>query len=212
MRLYSYWRSSAAYRVRIALRLKGLSCETVAVDLRPGKDGQHDADYDRLNPQHMVPTLVDGELAIGQSLAIIDYLEERYPVPPLLPADAPDRARVRQIALAIAADLHPLNNLRVLRYLETQLMLDGGARHAWYHHWLCLGLDAVERLVDARGPHAVGAHVSLADVCIVPQLYNARRFGFPLDDYPRLLRVDAVCAALPAFALAAPDVQADAPA
>lgn len=209
LRLYDYWRSSAAYRVRIALHFKGLAFETVAVDLRHGAQLEHA--YARLNPQHLVPTLVDGEHCIGQSLAIIEYLEECHPAPPLLPAQPAACARARQIALAIAADLHPLDNLRVLRYLKHELGIDEAARTAWYHHWLGCGLDAVEALLERRGPYALGAEVTLADVFIVPQLYNARRYDFPLDRYPRLRRCDAACAELEAFARARPDLQADAP-
>lgn len=212
MKLYSYWRSSAAYRVRIALNLKGLAFESQGVDLRPPANAQHSPDYAALNPQQLVPTLVDGETVIGQSLAIVEYLDERYPQPPLLPPGAGERARARQIALAISADLHPLNNLRVLNYLEKELGVDPAARRAWYHHWLKLGLDACERLVDEHGPYALGKTVGLADLCLVPQLYNARRYEFPLDAYPRLCRIDAACAALEAFALSRPELQPDAPA
>lgn len=210
MRLYSYWRSSAAYRVRIALHLKGLAFETVAVDLRTA--AQHDAAYGTVNPQHLVPTLEDGDLILGQSLAIIEYLEECYPAPALLPKSPAARARARQIALAIAADLHPLDNLRVLAYLERELAADPAAGRAWYIHWLGLGLDAVEYLVDGVGPFALGGAPSLADLCIVPQLYNARRYGFSLDAYPRLCRIDAACAGRTDFRRARPEVQPDAPA
>jgi maleylacetoacetate isomerase len=210
MRLYSYWRSSAAYRVRIALHLKGLAFETVAVDLR--RAAQQEPVYGAVNPQHLVPTLVDEDLLLGQSLAIVEYLEEVYPAPALLPASPAARARVRQIALAIAADLHPLNNLRVLRHLKAEFGADEAARQAWYHHWLGLELEAVEQLVEGVGLFALGAAPSLADICIVPQLYNARRYAFPLDAYPRLRRIDAACTELAAFRLARPEVQPDAPA
>jgi maleylacetoacetate isomerase len=210
VKLYSYWRSSAAYRVRIALHLKGVAFETIPVDLR--HFAQQDGAYDAVNPQHLVPTLVDGAVVLGQSLAIIEYLEERFPAPPLLPAEPARRARARHIALAIAADLHPLNNLRVLRYLKTEFRADEAARQAWYHHWLKLELGAVERLVEAGGPYALGGTLSLADLCIVPQLYNARRYAFSIEPYPRLCRIDAACAGLEAFWLARPEVQADAPA
>lgn len=209
MKLYSYWRSSAAYRVRIALHLKGLGFETAAVDLRRGE--QREPAYGAVNAQHLVPTLEDGDVVLGQSLAIIEYLDEVYPAPALLPKSPVARARVRQIALAIAADLHPLNNTRVLAYLERELAPDPAACQAWRYHWLGLELDAVERLVDGIGPFAVGAAPTLADLCIVPQLYNARRYAFPLDDYPRLRRIDAVCADLAAFRLARPEAQPDAP-
>jgi maleylacetoacetate isomerase len=210
MRLYSYWRSSAAYRVRIALYLKGLAFETAAVDLR--SVAQHEPNYGVVNPQHLVPTLEDGDVVLGQSLAIIEYLEETYRAPALLPRSPAARGRARQIALAIAADLHPLNNLRVLRYLEHELAPDPAAIRAWQYHWLELELAAVERLVEGVGPFATGAAPSLADICIVPQLYNARRYAFPLDAYPRLRRIDAACGELAAFRLARPEVQPDAPA
>lgn len=208
-RLYDYWRSSAAWRVRIALHFKGIAFESVAVDLR--HDAQLEPAYGEVNPQHLVPTLVDGGHVIGQSLAIIEYLEERFPAPPLLPAQPAECALARQIALAIAADLHPLNNLRVLRHLKHALGADDAACNAWYQHWLACGLEAVEALLDDDGPYALGAEVTLADVCIVPQLYNARRYDFPLAPYPRLRRVDAACAELEAFARAVPERQADAP-
>lgn len=210
IRLYSYWRSSAAYRVRLGLHVKRLPFEYVAVDLRDGRGPANPA-YLALNPQALVPTLVVDGMAIGQSLAILEYLDERYPAPPLLCADPLERARARQISLAIAADLHPLNNLRVLGYLEDAFDADKPGRMAWYHHWLRLGLDAAERLVHPDGPYAMGTQLGLADLFIVPQLYNARRFGFPLDDYPRLARIDGVCARLDAFVQALPERQPDAP-
>jgi len=211
MKLYGYWRSSAAYRVRIGLRLKAVSWEYAAVNLTKGGGEQNAPGYAALNPQRLVPTLVDGDCVIGQSLAILEYLDERFPAPPLLPASYAERARARQIALVIGADLHPLSNLRVLHYLETEHLLGSEARLAWYRHWLKLGLDAAEGLVAASGPYALGAAVGLADLFIVPQLYNARRYEFPLADYPRLRRIDAACAALEAFALARPECQPDAP-
>lgn len=210
MKLYSYWRSSAAYRVRIGLHLKDLDFEYVAVDLAKADGEQHRPDYAALNPQQLVPTLIDGDAVIGQSLAILEYLDERFPACPFLPAGHAERARARQIALAVGADLHPLNNLRVLQHLETACAFDKAARDAWYHHWLKAGLDAVERLVDASGPYALGDAVSLADLFVVPQLYNARRYEFSLAAYPRLRRIDDACAALDAFASARPECQPDA--
>ncbi len=208
MKLYGYWRSTAAYRVRIALHLKGIPFESVAVNLRQGE--QRSPQFLALNPQGLVPTLVDGPAVISQSLSIVEYLEETHPAPPLLPAAPAARARARQIALAVAADLHPLANPRVLRYLEFVLEADAGAQEAWRHHWLATELDAVERLVDGDGPYALGERVGLADLCLVPQLYSARRFAFPLDAFPCLRRVEAACAELPAFRAARPEVQADA--
>lgn len=210
MKLYGYWRSTAAHRVRIALHLKGIPFESIPVDLVHG--AQHQGELAALNPQHLVPTLVDGTTVISQSLAIVEYLEERFTQPPLLPADPAARARVRQIALAVATDLHPLNNLRVLRYLKTAFSADPAMQQAWRHHWLAIELTAIEPLLDAQGPYATGSAVSLADLCLVPQLFGARRFDFPLANFPRLLRVEAACARLPAFARARPEVQADAPA
>lgn len=211
MKLYSYWRSSSAYRVRIGLHLKGLAFDYVPVDLST-PDGEHHApDYAAVNPQQLVPTLVDGDTVIAQSLAILEYLEERFPAPALLPGDSAARARARQLALIIAADLQPLNNLRVLRYLEADCALGNAVRRLWYRHWLKLGLEAAEALADPAGPYALGDAVSLADLVVVPQLYNARRYDFPLDAYPRLRRAAAACMALDAFECACPERQPDAP-
>lgn len=210
IRLYSYWRSSAAYRVRIGLYLKGLPFEYRPVDLMR-HNGAKDDEYVALSPQRMVPTLIEDDVVLGQSMAILEYLDERYPDPPLLSGDRIRRARARQLALVIAADLHPLNNLRVLRYLENELAATDAARRSWYHRWLGLGLDSAERLADADGPYALGATPGLADLFIVPQLYNARRYDFPLDAYPRLRRIDAACAELEAFLRALPERQPDAP-
>jgi maleylacetoacetate isomerase len=209
MRLYGYWRSGAAYRVRIALHLKGLAFETVAVALR--RAAHREPAYGDVNPQHLVPTLEDGDLRLSQSLAIIEYLDEVYPAPALLPKSPAVRARTRQIALAIAADLHPLTNPRVLSYLEGVFGVDEDAQLAWRHHWMSLELGAVERLVDGVGPFALDAMPGLADICIVPQLYSARRYAFPLEAYPRLRRIEAACAGLAAFRQARPEVQPDAP-
>lgn len=211
MKLYSYWRSSASYRVRIGLNLKGIPYDTVPVNLSTEDGEQHDAAYAALNPQQLVPTLVDGDTVIGQSLAILEYLEERFPAPPLLPSGPAERARARQVALIIGADLHPLNNQRVLRYLEADCALGHGVRRLWYRHWLNLGLDAVEHYADADGPYTLGAAVTLADLFVVPQIYNARRYEFSLAAYPRLRRVVDACGALDAFARAAPERQPDAP-
>jgi maleylpyruvate isomerase len=210
VKLYGYWRSSAAYRVRIALHVKGLPFEYVPVHLVKDGGEQFRDDYLALNPQARVPTLVDGGVTLGQSLAILEYLEEKYPAPPLLPGDAVQRARARQIALAVACDIHPLNNLRVLRYLETRLGASQQARDDWYRHWIRDGLTAIEKMVAPGGPYALGAQVTLADVCLVPQLYNARRFATPLDDCPRLLAIESACLALPPFDKARPENQPDA--
>jgi maleylpyruvate isomerase len=211
MKLYSYFRSSAAYRARIALHLKGLPFDYAPVHLRKGE--QNAEAYRALNRQELVPTLIDGDTALTQSLAIIEYLDERHPEPPLLPSAPAGRARVRAIALAICCDIHPLNNLRVLRYLVHTLKIGEEAKDAWYRHWIDTGLAALEAQLAAdaaTGTFCHGDVPTMADVCLVPQLANARRANIPLDGYPTLLRIDATCRALDAFARAAPDRQPDA--
>jgi len=211
MKLYSYFRSSAAYRARIALHLKGLPFDYAPVHLRKGE--QNAEAYRALNRQELVPTLIDGDTAVTQSLAIIEYLDERHPEPPLLPSAPAGRARVRAIALAICCDMHPLNNLRVLRYLVHTLNIGEEAKDAWYRHWIDTGLAALEGQLasDAStGTFCHGDVPTMADVCLVPQLANARRADIPLDSYPTLLRIDASCRALDAFARAAPERQPDA--
>jgi len=211
MKLYGYFRSSAAYRVRIALNLKGLKYEHVPIHLRKGE--QRSGPYRAVNPQELVPALSDDRGTFTQSLAIIEYLEERYPEPPLLPDAAEARARVRAIALAIACEIHPLDNLRVLQYLTRTLGVSEDAKNGWYRHWIDLGLAALESQLagdPAAGPFCHGAAPTLADVCLVPQLANARRLPMPVDSYPTLLRIEAACNALPAFAAAAPALQPDA--
>ena len=210
MKLYSYFRSSAAYRARIALNLKGLSYETASVHLsRDG--GQHRrAEYRAINPQMRVPALAlaSGEVLL-QSLAIIEYLDEIAPEPPLLPAEPAARAQVRALAQIIACDIHPLNNVAVLNYLRREFKQDETAVNAWYAHWVTAGFEAIEVLIRP-GPYAFGGRVSLADVCLVPQVYNARRFNVPLDRYPKIVTVDAACQKLPAFVKARPEHQPDA--
>ncbi|BCW88835.1 Maleylpyruvate isomerase [Alphaproteobacteria bacterium SO-S41] len=206
---YTYANSSAAYRVRIALNLKGLKAEERYVHLLKDGGQHHAAGYAALNPQEVVPTLVDDGQAIGQSLAIIEYLDEVHPEPALLPRDPLGRARVRQIALAVACDIHPVNNLRVRQYLKNDLALDDAASTTWMKHWIDLGFAGIEPLLDPVGPYACGATVTLADIFLVPQVFNARRFAFPLDAYPRLVRADAAARALSAFADAAPEKQPD---
>jgi maleylpyruvate isomerase len=211
VKLYGYFRSSAAYRVRIALGLKGLAYEHAAIHLRKGE--QKSAQYREINPGELVPALVDDRGTFTQSLAIIEYLDERYPEPPLLPATPEVRARVRAIALAIACDIHPLDNLRVLRYLLHTLGADEAAKDAWYRHWIDVGLTALETQLardPATGTFCHGEAPTVADVCLVPQLANARRAGIPLDAYPTLTRIESRCNALPAFAAAAPEKQPDA--
>jgi maleylacetoacetate isomerase len=210
VKLYGYFRSSAAYRVRIALALKKVPYESLALDLRAG--AQRGLDYLALNPQGLVPALVDGEHVVAQSLAILEYLEETRPTPPLLPPGAAARARVRRLAALVVCDIHPLNNLRVLEYLERELGAAQPARERWMRHWIETGFTAFESLLAGApqtGRFCHGDEPTLADVCLVPQLYNARRFGCPLDAFPTLVAVDARCRALPAFAAAAPEQQPD---
>jgi maleylacetoacetate isomerase len=209
--LYSYWRSTAAYRVRIALNLKGLAYRQLPVHLLKDGGQQHAAEYRALNPQELVPLLVDGETGIAQSLAILEYLEEVYPLPTLLPAEPAQRARVRALALHIACEIHPLNNLRVLQYLSNQLGVADQAKDAWYRHWVGLGLAAVEQgLTGFEGGLSLGQRPGYLEACLVPQLYNARRFNCALDAYPRILAMAARCESLEAFKQAAPEVQPDA--
>lgn len=211
--LYTYFRSSAAYRVRIALNLKGLPFESIPVHLVRHGGEQHGADYARINPAHLVPALVDGDDTLSQSLAIIEYLEETHPTPALLPLDAAGRARVRALAQTVACDTHPLNNLRVLRYLTQELHIDEAVKIKWIQHWIALGFSAFEaQLVSSTrtGEFCHGNTPTLADCCLIPQLYNARRFDAPLQAYPKLLRVEAACLALEAFQNARPEAQADA--
>ena len=201
--LYDYWRSSASYRVRIALNLKGADYERVPIDLLDG--AQQDEAYRARNPQGLVPMLEADGARLTQSLAIIAWLDAHVPAPPLLPADANDRAHVLALALTIAADIHPLNNLRVLKRLA-KLGVDQEARDDWYRHWVSLGFEALEALAAPRaGRFLFGDAVGLADICLVPQIYNARRFDVPLDAYPTLVRADAAGTALEPFAAAHPD-------
>ncbi len=213
MQLYSYFRSSAAYRVRIALNLKGLPYETVPVHLVRDGGEQRRPEHLARSPIGLVPVLRTGAGLITQSLAIVEYLDEVHPAPPLLPGDAPGRARVRAIAQTIACDIHPLNNLRVLQYLVRDLGVPAPAKDAWYRHWVDEGLAAVERMLadDPRtGSFCHGDAPTLADCCLVPQVFNARRFECRLDDKPTILRIVAACEADAAFCQAAPENQPDA--
>jgi len=212
--LYSYWRSTAAYRVRIGLGLKGLEHAIVPVDLaRDG--GQHHAPaYLAMNPQGFVPSLAHGKHRIHQSLAILEYIDETWAPASLLPAEPLARARVRTLAQLVACDIHPLNNLRVLQYLERTLDVAAEARQAWIGEWITRGFDALEAMLGEgqAGGFCHGESPSLADCCLVPQVYNARRFNVGLSAYPRILAIDARCAELPAFKTAHPAAQPDAPA
>lgn len=212
MKLYSYFRSSAAYRVRIALNLKKLPHETAYIHLLKDGGEQRSAAYAALNPQKLVPSLETEEGVFTQSLAIIEYLEEVSPEIPLLPTDPAGRARVRTIAQLIACDIHPLNNLRVLQYLQQHLGAGEAVKNAWYIHWITEGFDALEQLLQSpqTGRFCHGDSPTLADCCLVPQVYNARRFHMDLSPYPTLSRISAECETLPAFAAAAPENQADA--
>jgi maleylpyruvate isomerase len=208
--LYSFFRSSAAYRVRIALNLKGMPCEIVPIHMRK-EGGQHrKPDYRAVNPQMRVPALeLDNGDVLTQSLAIIEYLDEIHPEPPLLPADPVERARARAIAQMVACDIHPLNNLLVLLYLRNSLKHEQAEIDAWYHHWVIEGFTAIEAMI-APAPYACGARVSLADACLVPQVYNARRLNVPLDRFPKIVSADAACLKLAAFDEAKPESQPDA--
>lgn len=210
-KLYSYFRSSAAYRVRIALNLKNVPYEYLSVHLVKGE--QREPRYREVNPQALVPTMIDDGKTIKQSMAIIEYLDETIPAPPLLPATPEDRARVRAIAQAIACDIHPLDNLRVLKYLTGTLGVGDEAKDAWYRHWIEVGLGALETELAAdrrTGTFCHGASPTLADICLVPQLANARRYTLALEAYPTLIGIESRCLALKAFKDAAPEVQPDA--
>jgi len=213
LRLYTYWRSSAAFRVRIALNLKGLAYESVPKHLLREGGEQRMADYLALNPQGLVPGLEHDGAFIAQSLAICEYLEEIQPEPPLLPGRAQDRALVRSMALAVACDIHPLNNLRVLQYLRSEFGQGEDAVNRWIRHWIGQGFVALEGWIGRHsvdGRHCYGAGVTLADVFLVPQVFNARRFALDLAPFPRLAAVSAHLEGLPAFAAARPEVQPDA--
>jgi len=210
VKLYSYFRSSAAYRVRIALNLKGLPYEMASIHLTKDGGQQRKPEFSAVNPQMRVPALrLDSGDVLIQSLAIIEYLDEVHPQPPLLPSDPIERAKVRALAQVIACDIHPLNNVAPLRHLKNELGQDQGKIDAWYHHWVAEGFDALESLIEPA-PYAFGNTVTLADLCLVPQVYNARRLKVPLDRFPKLIAVDAACAKLAAFEQARPENQPDA--
>ncbi|HUB65693.1 MAG TPA: maleylacetoacetate isomerase [Methylocella sp.] len=208
--LFGYWRSSAAYRVRIALNLKQITAKQIPVHLQTGE--QKSSDYRALNPAGLVPLWREPEgFTLAQSLAIIEYLDESHPDPPLLPGDPKQKALAREIAYAIACDIHPVNNLRVLDKLTADYGAGEEARAAWVRHWIEKGFGSIEtRLAAVAGRHAVGDRISLADICLVPQVYNARRFALDLASFPRIVAADAEARKLPAFVAAAPDAQDDA--
>ena len=210
MQLYSYFRSSAAFRARIALNLKGLSYETISVHLQKEGGLNRKPEFRAVNRHMRLPALrLDSGDVLIQSLAIIEYLDETHPQPPLLPKDPIARAKVRAIAQVIACDIHPLNNVGPLRYIKNVFGQDQSKIDAWYHHWVHDGFDAIEDMIEP-GPYACGNVVTLADVCLVPQVYNARRLKAPLDRYPKIVAVDAACAKLAAFDKARPENQPDA--
>jgi maleylacetoacetate isomerase len=210
VQLYTFFNSSAAYRTRIACNLKGLSYEPIAIHLRKEGGLNRKPEYRAINPLMRVPTLrLDSGELLTQSLAIIEYLDETHPQPPLLPRDALKRAQVRAMAQLIACDIHPLNNVGPLNYLRHELKTDKAAVEAWYRHWVVAGFAAVEALIRP-GPYALGPQVTVADICLVPQVYNARRFKVPLDRFPGIVAVDAALAKLPAFDAARPERQPDA--
>jgi len=210
VKLYTYFRSSAAYRVRIALNLKGIATEQVFIHLTKDGGRQHSPEYRAINPQRRVPILVlDSGEVLMQSPAIIDYLDEIQPKPPLLPPDPLRRAKIRAFSSVIACDIHPLNNLAPLQYLRRDLKHEQPAIDAWYHHWIIEGFTALEATIGP-GPYCFGSEVTLADVYLVPQMYNARRLKVPLEKFPKLVAADAACLKLPAFDRARPENQPDA--
>jgi len=210
MKLYTYFRSSAAYRVRIALNLKGVATEQILIHLTKDGGKQHSPEYRAINPQRRVPSLaLDGGEVLMQSPAIIEYLDEIHPKPAFLPADPVERARVRAFAAVIGCDIHPLNNLAPLQYLRRVLKQEQPAIDAWYHHWIAEGFAALETTIQP-GPYCFGPNITLADIYLVPQLYNARRLKVPLDKFPKLVAAETACLQLTAFDQARPESQPDA--
>lgn len=213
MKLYTYFRSSAAYRVRIALNLKGLTYDAVPVHLLKDGGQQRQEEYRKINPSGLVPAFQDERITLTQSMAIIEYLDERFPAVPLMPHDAPGRARVRELAQIIACDIHPLNNLRVLRHLVQELKLSEEAKTEWIQHWIREGLAGLEAHLardPAAGPFCHGSSPTMADCFLVPQVFNAQRFGIDIQAYPNIARIYAHCEELPAFTAAHPSKQPDA--
>lgn len=211
MKLYGYWRSTAAYRVRIALHLKGIDFESISVHLVENGGEQHHENYAVLNPNHLVPTLVDDDFSLNQSLAIIDYLEATQFGLSLYPDDLKSRAKVQALALDIACEIHPLNNLRVQQYLSADLNLKSEAKAAWVDHWMTIGFNAIEKqLVQSAGCYCFEDQITVADICLVAQVYNATRFNVDMSAYPYINRVVDNCNRLEAFQLALPENQADA--
>lgn len=211
MKLYGYWRSSAAYRVRIALHLKGLAFESIPVHLVKDGGEQHKTAYTELNPTHLVPTLVDENAILHQSIAIIEYLDEKHPSVALYPKDIVAKAKVKALALDIACEMHPVNNLRVQQYLVKNLLLQESDKLTWSHHWMNLGFVAVEQqLTLSAGKYCFGDNITMADICLVPQVYNANRFNLDMSKFPHICRVAKNCQQHAAFIAALPENQADA--
>ncbi|GHB60076.1 maleylacetoacetate isomerase [Psychrosphaera saromensis] len=211
MKLFGYWRSSAAYRVRIALNLKQLSCEHQSVHLVKNGGEQHQSDYQTLNPNELVPTLVDGDFKLNQSMAILEYLEQKYPETALLPKTLEQQMLCRAIALDIACEIHPLNNLRVLQHLAAELQQDEQGKVDWMLHWLQVGFTSLEKsLTTTSGLCCFGDSPTWADICLVPQVYNAERFKLDMTPYPQIVKIVKYCRSLPAFIDAAPENQYDA--
>ena len=211
MKLYSYFRSSAAYRVRIALNLKGLPAEIVPVHLVKNGGEQHSAEYCQLNASELVPTLIDDTFALSQSLSILEYLDEKYPEPALLPKQLQQRALIRAFSQNIACDIHPLNNLRVLQYLQNVFALSEGEKSTWYKHWIELGMRSLEaQLTESNGQFCFGEQATFADCCLIPQVYNAKRFNIDVSVFPKIESIYQHCMTLDAFQQAAPEAQIDA--
>lgn len=209
--LYGYWRSSAAYRVRIALNLKEIEHQLISVHLVKNGGEQHSPDYVSLNPNELVPTLVDGDFKLNQSMAILDYLDDKYPQSPLYPIGREQRAEVQALAFDIACDVHPLNNLRVLNYLTDELSAEAEQKSAWYKHWIEVGFQSLEkRLAKTAGKYCYGDQITAADLCLIPQVYNANRFNVDLSPFPNIQKINDNCLQLEAFIKAIPENQPDA--
>lgn len=211
MKLYGYWRSTAAYRVRIALHLKQIAFESEAIHLIKNGGEQHNEQYAAINPNELVPCIVDGDFVLNQSLAIIDYLDNKYPDIPLYPNELKKKAKVQALSLDIASEIHPLNNLRVQQYLSSELEVNAEAKTAWVEHWMKIGFSAIEKnITQTSGLYCFGDEVTVADICLVAQVYNANRFEVNMNDYPMINKVVKNCNQLPAFIKAMPENQGDA--
>ena len=211
MKLYGYWRSSAAYRVRVALHLKGLAFESIPVHLVKDGGEQHKPAYTKLNSTHLVPTLVDEDVILHQSIAIIEYLDDKFPEVAIYPKDIADKAKVKALALDVACEIHPVNNLRVQQYLVKSLSVQERDKLAWSHHWMNIGFVAVEQQLKVNaGRYCFGDNITMADICLVPQVYNAKRFNLDMTEFPNICRITDNCNQHPAFIAALPENQADA--